>query len=108
MLIGLSAIVCEVGRVGAAADWWPLAEAVAEGGVQANVVWLRRRDLDAFALERLGLRYAPRPALRVGSELAQALRRFQTGPHRHRCQRRRLLPYRCDQGQGTQTRQSRG
>jgi hypothetical protein len=74
MLIGLSAIVCEVGPVASADDWWAMAAAIAEGAVLANVAWLRRRDLDEYALERLRLRYSPRPALRVGDDLAQGLR----------------------------------
>ncbi len=74
MLISLSAIVCEVGPVGAAADWWAMAEAIAEGAVRANVAWLRRRDLDTFAFEKLRLRYSPRPALRLGDGLAQGVR----------------------------------
>lgn len=74
MLISLNAIVCEVGPVGAAADWWAMTEAIAEGAVRANMAWLRRRDLEQFDFERLRLRYSPRPALRVEEGLAQGLR----------------------------------
>jgi hypothetical protein len=74
MLIGLNAIVCEAGPVASAEDWWAMAAAIAEGAVLANIAWLRRRELDELELERLRLRYSPRPALHVGDNLAQGLR----------------------------------
>ena len=74
MLIGLSAIVCETGPVASAADWWAMAAAIAEGAVQANIAWLRRRALDELEFDRLRLRYSPRPALLLGECLGQAIR----------------------------------
>ena len=74
MLISLNAIVCEVGPVGSADDWWSMVAAIAEGAVLANVAWLRRRELAEFELERLRVRYSPRPALHVGDNLGQGLR----------------------------------
>lgn len=74
MLIGLNGIVCEVGPVASADDWWSMAVAIAEGAVLANVAWMRRRELAELDVVRLRLRYSPRPALRVGDGLAQGLR----------------------------------
>ena len=74
MLISLSALVCEVGPIGSSADWWAMAEAIAEGAVRANMAWLRRRNLEAFAFDKLRLRYSPRPALLLGEGLAQGIR----------------------------------
>ena len=74
MLIGLNAIVCEVGPVASADDWWLMAAAIAEGAVLANIAWMRRRELDELALDRLRVRYSPRPALRVEESLGQGIR----------------------------------
>lgn len=74
MLIGLSAIVCETGPVASADDWWAMAAAIAEGAVLANMAWMRRRDLDELDVDRLRLRYTPRPALFVGESLGQGIR----------------------------------
>lgn len=74
MLISLSSIVCETGPVASAADWWAMAQAIAEGATLANVAWMRRRELAELEPGRLGLRYSPRPALHVGEGLGQGLR----------------------------------
>ena len=74
MLISLSAIVCETGPVASADDWWAMASAIAEGAVLANVAWMRRRALDELDMDRLRLRYSPRPALMVGESLGQGIR----------------------------------
>ncbi len=74
MLISLSAIVCETGPVASADDWWAMAVAIAEGAVLANMAWMRRRDLDELEIDRLSLRYTPRPALFVGERLGQGIR----------------------------------
>ena len=74
MLIGLSAIVCETGPVASAQDWWAMVDAIAEGAVQANIAWMRRRELGELDFDRLQLRYAPRPALVLDECLGQAIR----------------------------------
>jgi len=73
-LISLSAIVCEVGPVASATDWWPMARAIAEGAVLANMAWMTRRNLAELDLEVLGVRYMPRPAVRIGEVLGQGIR----------------------------------
>ena len=74
MLIELNAIVCEVGPVASAKDWWAMAAAIAEGAVLANMAWMRRRELGELDFDALRLSYSPRPALRVVECLAQGLR----------------------------------